>query len=203
MDMKKIMHDTLILFVICIISGLLLGAAYEITAPITAERKAQEKAQGYKEVFVDGVDFEYEDAIVADVENSEAILEAAGLKGARVTDCMTVKDASGTVLGYAMSVASNGKEGEMITAVCYGVDGVVRGIKILESSETPGLGSLAEEPEFTDQFKDKTVESFEVVKGGAGEDGQVECLNGATLTSNAVVLAANAGIAFAQHCMSK
>lgn len=201
MDMKKIMHDTLILFVICIISGLCLGIAYEITWPITAARKAEEKAATYREIFVDGADFK--DGEVAEhLENQAQIIADAGLANGAVTDCMTVYDASGALVGYAISATANGKEGTMTTAVCYGVDGVVRGIKVLDHKETAGLGDKCENPEFTDMFKDKAVDSFSVVKGGTGADGEIECLAGATLTSNGVVNAVNAAIAFAQYCMS-
>lgn len=200
MDMKKIMHDTMILFVICIISGLLLGLAHEVTYPITAARKAEEKAQSYRDIYVDADHFEDEERVQDLLENQADVLAEAGLSGATINDCMTVYDASGNVIGYAMSVATSGKVGEMVTAVCYSLDGTVLGIKILESSETAGLGSKAEEPAFTDQFAGKAVDSFKTVKSAASADGEIEAISGATITSDAVVLAANAGIVFAEYC---
>lgn len=200
MDMKKIMHDTMILFVICIISGLLLGLAHEVTYPITAARKAEEKAQSYRDIYVDADHFEDEERIQDLLENQADALSAAGISGATISDCMTVYDASGNVIGYAMSVATSGKVGGMVTAVCYSLDGTVLGIKILESSETAGLGSKAEEPAFTDQFAGKMVDSFKTVKAAASADGEIEAISGATITTDAVVLAANAAIVFAEYC---
>jgi electron transport complex protein RnfG len=200
MDMKKIMHDTMILFVICIISGLLLGLAHEVTYPITAARKAEEKAQSYRDIYVDADHFQDEERVQAFVENQAEILSAAGISGATINDCMTVFDGSDNIIGYALSVSTSGKVGEMVTAVCYSTDGTLIGIKILESSETAGLGSKAEEPAFTDQFAGKAVEAFKTVKGSASADGEIEAISGATITTDAVVLAANAGIAFAEYC---
>ena len=200
MDMKKIMHDTLILFVICIISGLLLGLAHEVTYPITDARKAEEKAQSYREIYVDAGEFKDEERVAGFIENQAEILSAAGISGAEIRDCMTVCDASGATIGYALSVATSGKVGEIVTAVCYSTDGTVLGIKILESSETAGLGSKAEEPEFTDMFANKAVKQFKTVKSAASADGEITAISGATITTDAVVKAANAAIAFAEYC---
>ena len=99
MDMKKIMHDTLILFVICVISGLLLGAAYEITAPITAARKEAEKAETYKVIYVDAAEIVGDEKVTGFLAEQADIMAAAGITGAEIRDCMVAKDDSGNVIG--------------------------------------------------------------------------------------------------------
>lgn len=199
MDMKKILKDTAILTVITIISGFLLGIAFNITNPIIEARKLEEKAAAYRTIFSQDTSFEDGSDLLAEAAD---VLAAAGCTET-ITDVMVAKDASGAVIGYAMSISTNGFGGELIIAYGYGVDGTSMGIDILTSSETSGLGSRASEPEFKDQFAGKLVEAFSVVKSGAAADTEINAISGATRTSNAVTGAVNAGIIFGQHCTEK
>lgn len=189
-DFKRIIHDTTILFVICVISGLLLGLAREVTYPITTARKAEEKAQTYRAILVDADHFEDSADLIG---TAQAALTSAGIS-ATIKDMMTAYDASGNVMGYAYSVVTAGKIAEITTAVGVTAEGEVLGIEILESSETSGLGSKAKDPAFKDQFANKTVSSFTVVKGDASADNQISAISGATVTSNSVATAVNAAI---------
>lgn len=196
MDMKKILKDTAILTVITIISGMLLGVAFNITNPIIQARKMEEKAAAFRSIFSQDTQFEDGSALL---EKAPEVLTAAGCSET-IADVMVAKDASGNVIGYAMSISTNGFGGELVIAYGYGVDGTSMGIDILTSSETSGLGSRASEPEFKDQFAGKLVEAFSVVKGGAAADTEINAISGATRTSNAVTGAVNAGIIFGQYC---
>lgn len=196
MDMKKILKDTAILTVITIISGMLLGVAFNITNPIIQARKMEEKAAAFRSIFSQDTQFEDGSALL---EKAPEVLTAAGCSET-ITDVMVAKDAAGNVIGYAMSISTNGFGGELVIAYGYGVDGTSMGIDILTSSETSGLGSRASEPEFKDQFAGKLVEAFSVVKGGAAADTEINAISGATRTSNAVTGAVNAGIIFGQYC---
>lgn len=191
-DVKKIIHDTVILTVICIVSGLMLGLAHEVTAPITAARKAAEKAETYASMLTDADHFEDKADMI---EGTVKTLADAGIN-ASVNDMMYAYDASGNVMGYAFSIRTAGKIAEIITAVCVDTNGTLLGIDILQSSETSGLGSKADEPAFKDQFAGQTAGKLSVVKGTAG-DGQIESISGATVTSKAVVDAANAALTVA------
>lgn len=197
MDMKKILKDTAVLLVITIISGFLLGIAYEVTAPVIAARKAEEKAASYRTLFTDAGSFvDCEDLL----EEAAGVLSAAG-RSEEITDVMAVLDASGNVIGYAMSISCIGNQGEIIVAYGYAVDGTSLGIEILTSSETAGLGSRASEPEFKDQFKNKNYDSFTLVKNGGNGEDEIDAISGATDTSTAVTGAVNAGIIFGRYCV--
>ena len=97
MSVKTIVKNALILFVITLISGLLLGVAYQITKGPIAERQAREKKEAYQSVFSEAQSFEEDDAINGYVEDSESILEAAGISGVTVTECLKAVDGSGTI----------------------------------------------------------------------------------------------------------
>lgn len=195
MDMKKILKDTGILTVITIISGLLLGIAFNITNPIIEARKLEEKKAAYSAIFSADTNFEDGSALL---EKAPEVLAAAGCSE-EITDVLIAKDASGNVIGYAMSISTNGFGGELVIAYGYGVDGTTMGVDILSHSETPNLGARATEPEFKGQYAGKLVEAFTVVKGGAAADNEINAISGASRTSNAVTGAANAGIIFGQY----
>ena len=196
MDIKKILKDTAVLLVITLVSGLLLGLAYEVTDPVITARKEEEKAASYRGVFAEASEFSSREDLL---EQAASVVAQAGIN-AEITDVMEAKDASGSVLGYAMSIAVSGSQGQIVIAYGYGVDGTSMGIDILTSSETSGLGSRASEPEFKNQYAGKNVERFTVVKSAASGDDQISAISGATVTSNAVTTAVNAGIVFGRYC---
>jgi len=67
----------------------------------------------------------------------------------------------------------------------------VAGISIVSSSETPGMGKKAENPDFYGQFSNKNVDMFTVIKGEAKTDDQISAISGATITSRAITDAVN------------
>lgn len=197
MDIKKILKDTAVLLVITLVSGMLLGLAYEVTDPIITARKNEERAAAYRGVFAEASEIVPDETGL--LEQAAAVLTEAGCTET-ITDVMVAKDASGAVIGYAMSISTNGFGGELVIAYGYGADGTSMGIDILTSSETSGLGSRASEPEFKDQFAGKTTDSFTLRKGDASADNEINAISGASVTSNAVTSAVNAGILFGQYC---
>ena len=57
-----------------------------------------------------------------------------------------------------------------------------------------GLGMRANTDAFKGQFQGRQAEVFSVTKGGASSENEIDALSGATITSNAVTGAVNAGI---------
>ncbi len=202
MDMKKILRGALVLVVICLVSGFLLGAAYGVTNPIIEARELAEKVATYQAIFPEAADFREDDFLNECVADYEEILAGSGYEGATVNECLYAVDAAGNVLGYCMSITTTGSQDALTTGVCYGADGVLVGISVLKNSETVGLGQLASEESFTSQFSNKDVDAFTVTKRGAGSDDEIEAITGATITTNAVTLAVNAGMYFADYIIA-
>lgn len=120
----------------------------------------------------------------------------------RVTEDIYKGTTGGETSGYCVSVTANGYGGPIEMIVGVDTDGRVTGIKILSDSETPGLGSRAKEPAFSDSFKGKKP-PLSVVKGGGKANatsgataagGQINAISGATVTSNAVVRGVNGAV---------
>lgn len=198
-DNKKkpnILKDALSLFLITLISGLALSFVYELTkAPIEKQAMAK-KMEAYQVVYPQA------DTIVEDEELMQILAETdltsldASYKGVTIEEINKALDSSENPIGYIIKVSINGYKDVITTAIGLANDGTVQGIEILAINETPGLGMIAAEADFKNQFADKNVEQFAVTKTGASADNEINMISGATITTDAVVNSVNAGIGF-------
>ncbi|NMB44282.1 MAG: FMN-binding protein, partial [Clostridiales bacterium] len=69
-------------------------------------------------------------------------------------------------------------------------------------NETVGFGQNAQNPEFKDQYVGKQVTEFIATKSGASAENEIDALSGATVTTNAVTEAVNAGLLFLNETAS-
>ena len=211
--MKKIIKDTLVLFVITLIAGLLLGGVYKITkSPIEAQAKAKtEKA--YKAVFqkyyekvasAEGA----ADSIVSAMtfyEWSEESLSALstgftselGDNTANTLDAVvTAYGSDGNVAGYVVTITNSEAYGGSIQmSVGILVDGTVAGVEILSISETPGLGMNAQNDSFLGQFTGVMTDVFSYTKTGKQADNEIDAISSATYTTKSMTNGVNAALA--------
>lgn len=190
--MKNMVKDAAVLFMITVIAGLILGFVYQITKePIAA---AEEKAanEAYAEVFEGAASFEKLELAMPDLEADS--VWAGEYAAVDMENAMEAKDASGNVLGYVLTMTSHeGYGGDITFTMGIQNDGTLNGISILSISETAGLGMKAESV-LKPQFAGKKVSNFTYTKSGAAMDGQIDAISGATITTNAVTTAVNAGL---------
>lgn len=191
--MGSAVKNVLCLTLITVVAGFGLGYVYEITKEPIAVMEENTRLAAYQTVFPEAVSFEDMD--------EETVSSAAGAgDGQKVCDidsAVLAKDASSSVIGYVITVTSHEGYGGDIT-LSMGIDnsGMVKGIEILNISETAGLGMKAKEPKFKDQFKNKTVTQFTYTKTGASSDFEIDAISGATITTKAVTNAVNTGLSF-------
>lgn len=195
--MKNTIKDALILFAITLVAGLLLGVVYDITKEPIAAQKEKSKTQACQNVFETASSFEaYENF---DMGAASAVLAEAGITGADIDEIMYAKDASGSVLGYVITVTDHeGYGGDIQFSMGVTNEGVLNGISLLSISETAGLGMKAGDV-LVPQFVNKQVERFTVTKSGSTDDSQIDAISGATITSNAIVNGVNGGLAYYQN----
>lgn len=169
---KDIFVPTISLFLICIVVSALLAGTNELTKGPIAEIQAQTAADAMKSVCSEAETFE-----------GEKGLELELYRGL---------DSAGNVVGYAVPSVYKGYGGDIEVMVGIDLEGQVTGVEILSHGETPGLGANCTKKEFTDMFKQSAPDGFTVVKDSTGgEDGRIDALTGATITSNAVTQAVN------------
>lgn len=198
--MNKIVKNTLILAAITIVSGCLLGLVYEVTKAPIAQAQENAKQEAYRTVLADAAEFEVYDTF--DAAKAADVLLEAGYGSDDITEVVAAKDASGSDMGYVITVTSHeGYGGDIQISVGILSDGTVKGIEMLSISETAGLGMKATEADFKDQFKDKQVEKFTYTKSGEEGDDKIDALSGATITTNAVTNAVDSALVYFQNVL--
>ena len=100
---------------------------------------------------------------------------------------------NGQVWAVAYEVVAMGYKGEIGVMVGFNLENdKLTGIGILTHQETPGLGARVSEAAFTDNFKNRSLsETFKVKK----DNGIIDAVSGATISSRAVCSAVQKGIA--------
>ena len=195
--MNNIVKNTLILTAITVVSGLLLGVVYDITKEPIAQAQENTKQEAYRTVLSDASEFE---TVEFDADTAASLLSENGYTSDVITEIAEGTDASGATVGYVISVqSSEAYDGSLSLSVGIASDGTVKGIEMLEISETAGLGMKADESEFKDQFKDKNVQKFTYTKTGEDGDDKIDAISGATITTNAVTNAVDSALVYFQN----
>ncbi len=164
-DMNRMVKFGVILGAICLTATLVLAATYEFTKPkIDAQLKTEEQT-ALKEIMPEADSF---------IEDSLGKIDYfKALKG---------KD----LVGYCIKVTGTGYNGYI--RIIAGIDtaGVIKGVKVLEHYETPGLGARIDEiktgekePHFLRQFTGKPAKEIFVKEN-------IDAITGATISSAAV-----------------
>lgn len=188
-DKKSMLKDAAVLFVITLISGLLLGLVYQVTAQPRREQQERKIREACQAVFAQAEQFEDLSYTI----DAELAQQLAG-NGVRIGTVYQAKDAAGSPLGYVIETTSGEGYGGNITLYA-GItnDGILNGVSILTISETPGLGMRAQEV-LVPQFEQKAAVEFTYTKTGSQSDSEIDAISGATITTKAVTNAVNGAV---------
>ena len=176
---KKIISLGITLFTITVITGLILGVVHDITLEPIRLTQEHLKAEALKGALPGAEEFK----AVRKTEDADPMIkdiQQAMSDGKTVGHCVTV-----TPRGYGGTI-------ELVTGITN--DGQLKAIRILNHSETPGLGAKSVLPEFYGQFTD--TDKVTVVKRKPESPGEIQAISGATITSNAVALGANVAMEY-------
>ena len=164
----------LILAVFATAACVMLAFVYTGTAPQIERRRLIDLEDAQKNVFPDADVFVATEGI-ASADDSVIIASAY------------LADRGGIPVGATLEVVSRrGYGGPITMMVGVGSDGLITGVRIMEHSETPGLGANAVSHSFLNQFINKSAnDAFEVKN-------DVNAITAATITSRAVARAVKA-----------
>ena len=170
-----------ILGVITLVVGFVLAAFNSLTAPEIEKRLRDEKEDSIIGFFGEGIEYEY-----IDFDFAEPAVDAVAVY---------VKNASSKKLaGYCVTVAPRGFAEDIVMLVAINTNITVRGVKILEMSETAGIGTKIEsESWFIDQFKFKS-KNITVASPSGGAANAIDTVSGATKSSKAFLAGVNAAL---------
>ena len=185
--MKKILKDTLALFLITLISGVLLGFVYKITKEPIKEQELKTKLAAYQTVFseLDTTKEADEDTL----NKAQTAVYDADFSGVVIQEVVMAYDKSGNYLGMIITVKdSNGYGGDIRMTVGIDKAETITGLEFLE------LGMMAKESSFKNQFKGKKADKINYSKSGAQADDEIDAISSATTTTSAVCEGVNAAI---------
>lgn len=169
LNFKEVVRPAVTLFAICLVITLLLAATNLMTRNKIAEMNKQTESASRQLVLPGATSF----------EDSADASYAIGKKGS-------------DILGYVFTTKTKSYGGDMSVMTGIGKDGKITGVTILSINDTPGLGLNAQNDSFRNQYKQTAPEKgFEVIKSGSAQDGQIEAMTGATITSKAVTTCVN------------
>ncbi|MDR1482432.1 MAG: RnfABCDGE type electron transport complex subunit G [Synergistaceae bacterium] len=178
---KKITRLGIILFTMTAITGLILGVVYEITLTPIQQTQARLKTEALAGAMPEADSF--------------SPLEIADAADPIITEVHEAKN-GGELVGYCIVIAPSGYGGPIEMVVGIPDAGGVRAIRILNQTETPGLGAKAPQPQFSGQFDNKESNRLSVVKSTPSEPGDIQAISGATITSNAVTGGVNVALEY-------
>lgn len=164
------------LFVICVVSGGVLGMIYGATKEPIAQAEAAKKTAAIKNVLPEFQELK-ETKVKSAMEDTEIAFHLA-------------YDADNNFIGAAVETFTNkGFSGNISLMVGILADGSINNISVLQHAETPGLGSKMSDDSFKNQFNNKKAESFNfnVKKDG----GDIDAITAATISSRAFCDAVN------------
>ena len=183
--MNKTIKLGLILLIFTVIAAGILGTLHLQTKDIIAEGQIEANNEARQEVLPEGEEFE---------EMDQATFDGAVTDSPHVEEIYEGLDSSGEIVGYTIKTSLSGYSGPVVVMTGINTEGVISGMKVVSNTETPGLGANASNPEFQDQYAEKSADgNIELVKNSPGDE-EVEALTGATITSKAVTDSVNEAI---------
>jgi electron transport complex protein RnfG len=169
---------TVPLVVICLVCSFLVAYAHDATKAAIEKKAADDTKAAYAQVLPAVGDLTKEKIPAFSKENLIKDVECSK------------KD--GKVNGYIYTVTPSGYGGPLDLMVGIGVDGKITGIKVLQHSETPGLGAKSTEPAFPKEFVGKDTKSeIKVTKSASPKADEIKAITAATITSRAVTKGVN------------
>lgn len=155
-ELKRILGISIPLIIICIISGAALTASYDLTKG-KIEMVEQERTNESLSIIFPGANFTEMDGYY-------------------------IATVSGEEIGYAFIATGKGYGGTIKTMVGMYKNGTISRIHVVSQSETPGLGTMIAEPDFTSQFNGKRIEDVRLRQDG----GVIDAITGATISSRVI-----------------
>ena len=177
---ESTVKPVVVLSVIALVVSFLLALVNSFTAPIIEENQKAATLAAYVDV-------------MPTVSDAKTLEEVTGFTTENVTGVVKAEDGS-----IAIKAEEKGFDGGILTVIMgYDTNGTVTGISFTELHDTAGMGMRCDEPEFKSQFENVNVTAFTLNKGGASTaEDVIDSINGASVSSGAVVDAVNAALSY-------
>lgn len=182
--MKKIIKLGIILLIISFIAAAALAFTNDLTAPAIDVQRKQASELARKEVLPTADRFEQvtEAELTELVAIQPEILEAyVAYKGS-------------DVVGYIVKSNPKGYSGPVEVVAGIAVDGTIAGVRMGNNQETPGLGTVAKQPSFYEQYNGMKTDQEIGVNKTTSTEYEIQAISGATITSRCMTKGVNIAI---------
>ncbi len=199
----RIPRPVIALAIITAVAGVALSGVYSMTEDTINEQKAEAARASFRVVCPEAETFKAVGAYDAAIEGQAGGSWGTNFGRSKINEAYMGVDAAGNTVGYVISAtSSDGFDGTVTLALGLNAEGVMNGISFTELHETAGMGMRADEDAFKGQFAGKASFPLKLTKNGeASAENEIDAISGASVTSNAVINAVNAGLDFYESVM--
>ncbi len=164
--MKNVFKTGFVLTVVCVISAAVLSFVYQKTKPLIDQQREKRIRIAQKEVLSQAVVFE-------------------PLKIGKKELNIGYNDI-GNRVGVVMNISAKGYSGKIDMIIGLNNEAEINGLKVLQHTETPGLGAKITQESFLKQFVGKKNDDLMLSKKDSS--GKIDAITGATISSQAVTV---------------
>lgn len=183
--MKSAIRMILVLVIVGLVSGGLLVCVYNYANPLIERNEEKELKEALYKVLPGAASFR------EIVKDGIVLYEGIGKKG--------------DIIGYAFKAKGYGYQG--VIEIIAGIDAELkelRGMEVVESSETPGLGAEITKEPFKKQFRGLSVlPAVTFTKDKVTKNNEIQAITGATISTKAVAEILNKEIARIRQAFGK
>lgn len=168
--------------IICAVAAIVLAMVNSVTAP---------RIEQYQQMVIQRA---LDEVSAGFTTGTKEIAEQEG-----VAYFVPLTDSNGTKVGYVLSLTASGYGGPMNVMASFSTEGEVLAAKLLQNSETPGLGKKAESQQYMEKFLG-TGDSSPVPTRKSDLSGpDADSISGATITFSGVAKALAVGSDYAKR----
>jgi len=171
---------------ICAVAAFALGLVNAVTAPAIAEVKEKQLA-----------------AALDSVRGTATAGEEQIVEGNSFAEGYYPLTEDGSNSGYILRLIGPGYGGDMELLASIATDGKIRSVALMANSETPGLGKLAENPEYMDKFIGTGSDAAVPLNKQQLAQKQADSVSGATITFMGLAQALEAGSEYVKEHLGK
>jgi len=177
--MKKMIKPTIVLLIFTLVSAVLIGLTYTVTAGPLAEQRALIAAGAVIELMP-----ATHRTTAVDLSEHDSTL----------TDLVRSYNAAGDFIGYVFTAAPRGFAGTIEMMVAFNPQGYIEGMRIISHSETPGIGSAIGEDWFADLFVGRSGMLFAAQRAASPQE--IDIIANATISVDAILRGVNDATAY-------
>lgn len=150
---KEYVYPVVILTLICLVTTFLLAMTNSVSYPIIVANKAASADRTRQELLAEADSF-------TDISADLGTLSQSTDGSAHVDNVFKANNGA----GYVMTVGTKSFGGELTMMVGMDENGAITGVKVTDHSDTPGIGSKDQTPEYLSQYSGLTELTNEDVK---------------------------------------